>query len=73
MTTARIGTCDSATAIRLVTSMSSEEAVMGVLSVNYLMRKPVTREEAERVIHALHLANYELVKRPPETPRRRRG
>lgn len=42
--------------------------VADVLAVNYLMRQPTTEDEAERVIHALHLANYEIRKRPPHPP-----
>lgn len=34
-----------------------------VLAVNHLMREPVTQDEAERVLHALLLANYVPVRR----------
>jgi hypothetical protein len=50
-----------------------KDVVSDVLGVNYLMRKPITEDEAERVLHALYLANYEVTKRPPEVPSRRRG
>ena len=46
--------------------MANNHRVQDVLATGYLMRQPVTQDEAERVIHALGLANYEIKKRPPE-------
>ena len=44
-----------------------------VLAVNYLMRRPLERDEVERVLHALGLANYEIEKREPHKPSRGSG
>lgn len=51
--------------------MANGHAVQDVLATAYLMRRPVTQDEAERVLHALGLANYEVTKRPPEKGRKR--
>lgn len=47
-------------------SQSEPEIVQDVLRMNYLMYTPITQREAERVVRALGLANYEIKKRPPE-------
>ena len=47
--------------------------VQDVLAMNYLMRQATTRDEAERVVHALVLANYDIVPRPPERAVRSRS
>jgi hypothetical protein len=37
-----------------------------VLATGIYMHEPVTAHEAERVLHALYLANYKVEKLPPE-------
>lgn len=37
-----------------------------VLATGIYMHEPVTALEAERVLHALYLANYKVEKLPPE-------
>lgn len=45
--------------------MNRQAVVEDLLRVNYLMRKPLTRNECERVLAALALANYDVVRLPP--------
>lgn len=54
--------------------MGNPAVVDAVLGVNYLMRVPLTRDEVERVLHAVALANYEVRPLPIATavrPRRK--
>lgn len=57
-------------------NVTDRRLVDAVLAVNYLMRRPLTRDEVERVLHAVALANYEIrelpTARPDPLPRRRR-
>lgn len=49
----------------------TDEIVRDVLATDYLMREPVTEDEARRVVHALYLADYDLRKRPPARPKKK--